>query len=71
MFIDKRKKEVIATIISRRIKEEIKKLDFHKIVLDELMNRNMEPEHKIKFSYSLNLNYDQQTNEIQWVIDRR
>lgn len=62
--ITKKKKEVIATLAERKIKEELKNKDFYKIFFNKIKDREIRVGDTITFKYSIDLNYTVSTNQI-------
>lgn len=62
--ITEKKKEVIATMGSRKAKEELKKVDFYKKFFDKIKDRDIHTDDEVVFNYSVKLTYKVKTNEI-------
>ena len=64
MPITKEKKEVIATVVSRRVKEELRKADFYKEFFNKIKDREIEPGDELTFTHSIVLVCNTKTNEV-------
>lgn len=60
-----KKKEVIATLAERKIKEELKNKDFYKIFLDKIKDREICEGDQIAFGYSIQLKYEVTMNKFE------
>jgi len=63
--ITKKKKEVIATLAERKIKEELKNKDFYKLFFDKIKDREVCEGDNIVFGYSVELKYEVTENKIK------
>lgn len=68
-LISKEKKEVIATMSARKVKEELKKIDFYKKFHDKIKDSNLEVGDDVLFIYTVKLYYNTKTNDIVPIIE--
>lgn len=59
-----KKKEVIASLSERRIKEELKKKDFYKVFFDKIKDKEICEGDIVTLKYSVELTYAVSTNMI-------
>jgi len=62
--ITQKKKEVLAAMSERKMKEDLKKKDFYKLFLDKIKDMEICEGDQVVFKYIMKLTYDIGTNKV-------